>query len=412
MISNKKILLSTLSAMFLTATSSFGLEEWTGVKTFAQFEFDKVTPIVVEMNKLHRTVSITEGDTAGHGTYVIKDNLMEIELVTPIETVGYPTVLNPYSGNIEQIQTVMKLNSFSFKEVNEGFFEVIAKGESCRSYYVPGEESKEECIAINDDYNNGVFKDMASRSPLTFFGVGSKVALPVDTMNTAFVEILEDDSVANISQYTDKRLIVKSIKHRFSTIEVEMENGDSISYSKLAQRNGSELLLGVVRDENRIIKSLASGTIVLDENVNTKAIDFAGDYNVVGFGGLSAQGDEFIISFSKNGFGGFESYDPESDITSNVVWSWEPTKSGMKATRYMLLSPEGDILGLAESEDDVQACENGEISCHPYQKREYKLIAKDGNKFTMLRRMEIDHRPNDSDVMTSVNYSINYLYKK
>lgn len=413
MISEKKLFfLRAISALFLMTPAAFAIEPWTGVKTLVQFDFGDITAVVVEMNSNHGTASVTTGPDAGHGTYQVANDEIEITLTTPISSIGFPTLFNPYTGRFEQVETINNLKSFTLTEVADNSLQLLTKGTTCQRFRDTNGQQRENCQNYEDTFKDGVFQALAPRPVQTSFKEGDRIVLPIASISSAYLKILANDKVENITQYNISGFQLSSLKKVGPSLEAILKNGDTISYTRIAQRNDDELVLGIIRGSNNLIKGYASGTIVKDEKVNTLALDFTGQYIVGGFGGLTTSGDEFVINFFDNGLGGFDFYDPISDETNRTIWSWEPTKNGMKATRWFILDDSGNLIGMANTEQEVKSCRTGSIKCYPFQKREYSIIAKDGNKYTMLRRMESNYRPNDPNATPDINYTVNYLYKK
>ncbi len=404
-----KAKLLVLSTLFFTASKIAAFDTWEGTKVFAHFSFDEIIPIVLDLNEKHRTVSISEGSDAGHGTYQINNNSMEITLNDPVTTVNYSTILNSNTGMLEPTEVTSTLKSFTIVEVSKNLFEFNTKGESCYFSFNPNGQNTKKCVAINNDYNQKVFQKLDQARPIqTKFSIGDKIVLPIDGINMTYLEVLSENTVNSLTGDGFLPEIVK-LDTKGVYIVATLKDGGSITYSRLAQKNGNELVIGVIRDSSYFMTGTTIGTIVIDENVNTLAIDFTGSYNAIGFGGLSSGSDEFLYDFSSDGFGGFESYDASSDESRYILWSWEATPTGMKASRWMKLDNDGNYVGQAETKAEIQACLDKTAECFEFQKREYKLIAKDGNKYVMFRIFQTNFLEADS---TSYNYTLQYFYKK
>lgn len=401
--------LALASGLMVYSGSALAFDTWTGEKTFVDFRDYRITSLVVEMNEKHQTASVADTWAAGHGTFTTTKEELKITFKTPMESFGYPTVLNPYTGNIEQVPTTVLVKELTITGESEGAYTVKSAGETCHAFYVPGEGVREDCKDLEDNYEDAYFKKLEGSRPVqTKISVGDKIALPLEGMNSTYVEILEEGKVKNLLPESDITPI-ESLKRVEDKLVAKLQNGESITYSRLAQSNGSELLLAVKRDSSNNLLKMTTGTIFVDENVNTMAIDFTGTYNVVGFGSSYFGGDEFLINFMEDGYGGFEYYYALDDETSETVWKWEATSTGMKAQRFMKFDEFDNFIGMANTKEEIETCLQEEKSCRVFQEREYQILGKDGNKLIMLRRLESKLNTEDEK---NVGYSINYLYKK
>ncbi|MCR9203355.1 MAG: hypothetical protein NXH75_02180, partial [Halobacteriovoraceae bacterium] len=237
--------------------------------------------------------------------------------------------------------------------------------------------------------------------------VGDKVILPLAGYDVSYVEVLEGNKVTDFNP-SDINPVMKTLVQNDGSITAGFEDGTKIIYSRLAESNGYELLLGEKFDKTGQIASITQGIIVKDESVRTAALDLTGSYNSTGFGSGMNYSDEFIFNFNADGFGGFTSYDASSDSSSEIVWNWSQNSTGIEATRWMLSDRSS---GFLSSKEEIQQCIDKVLECYPVQKRDYRVIAKDGNKVVFLRTMKMNINFDHSEEY-STNYAVQILYKK
>lgn len=399
-----------LCGLLSLSANSFAIEAWNGSKILVNNTHDKIQPFVVSMNSKHGTVSVgTSGSSVGHGSFSILSDTVNISLKEPLETNYSVAKVNPSNGMMEQVKKTIRLSEFTITQLGDKEHTFTGKGETCYTFY--SSEDK-ECEEYLSEYDNNLFTEIGIRDIRSDFSVGDKVVLPVTSRDVMYLQIQQGGLVKNLLENNEGEKVT-NLQKQNGIIIASLNDGSTITYSRLRLLNGDEMLLGVKKDSNSLVSEVIMGNIVVDENVNTRALDFSGSYSLVGFGSQINSGDEFIINFIKDGFGGFDFYNFNSDESLSTIWSWEETANGMRATRWIKVGEYGTE-GMAETKEEVEACKSGEIQCVNFQNREYRIIAKDGNKFTMLRTLNHMTRGfNDTDnIEYTTSFSINYLYKK
>lgn len=394
-------------AGLLMACQSFAFDVWNGSKTLASFDWKGILAYQVELNDRHGTVTVADYNGVGYGSFKEVGDKLEINLRTPISMIGFPTVYNPYTQVMEQVYTESKVNAMTLTQLAEGIYNIDIETENCHTFRVPGEQDRVDCTKDTKPLPETYQKLDQPRKMQTKVEVGEKVILPLAGYDVAYVEVLGGNKVTDFN-ISDINPVMKTLVQNDGSLTANFEDGTKIIYTRLAESNGYELLLGEKFDKTGQIASITQGIIVKDENVRTAALDLTGSYNSTGFGSGMNYYDEFIFNFNADGFGGFTSYDASSDLSSEVVWNWSQNATGIEATRWMLSDRSS---GFLSTKEEIQQCIDKVLDCYPVQKRDYKVIAKDGNKIVVLRTMKMNLNFDQSDEYTT-NFAVQVLYKK
>lgn len=389
------------------AGQSFAFDVWNGSKTLASFDWKGILAYQVELNDRHGTATVADYNGVGYGSFKEVDDKLVINLRSPISMVGYPTVFNPHTQVMEQIYTESKVNEMTLTQVAEGIYAIDIETENCHTFRVPGEQDRIECSKETKELPETYEKLDQPRKMQTKVEVGEKIILPLANYDVSYVEILEGNKVKDFNA-SDINPVMKTLVQNDGSITAGFEDGTKIVYTRLAESNGYELLIGEKLDETGQIASITQGIIVKDENVRTAALDLTGSYNSTGFGSGMSFSDEFIFNFNADGFGGFTSYNASTDSNSEIVWNWNQNATGMEATRWMLSDRSS---GFLSSKEEIKQCIDKVLDCYPVQKRDYRVVAKDGNKIVVLRTMKMNLNFQHSDDYNT-NYALQILYKK
>ncbi|MCF8059420.1 MAG: hypothetical protein K9K67_08995 [Bacteriovoracaceae bacterium] len=399
---------SLIACASLFATGqSMAFNVWNGSKTLASFESKGTLVYQVDLNDKHGTAIVADYNGAGYGSFKEDGDKLIINLRKPIINIGWPIIFNPYSQVMEQVYAEFKINEMALTEIGTDTYEIEENSTACYTFRVPGEQDRVDCKAESKLFPEQYTKLDQPRKMKTRIAVGDKVVLPSTGLEVAYVEVLEGNKVKDLSP-RDVEPAMETLTQKDGALKATFMDGSFTVFSRLAEHAGYELLIAQKFDGTGQLAGLGQGIIVKDENVLTAALDLSGTYNSISFGIGTYYGDEFLLRFNENGFGGFTSYDAYSDTSSDVVWNWSQNASGIEATRWM---PKDRSFGFFNTEEEIQQCIDGILDCYPAQKRDYKVIAKDNNKVVVFRTMKMNlNWDNGGEYRTS--NAVQILYRK
>jgi len=398
--------LFTALAVGLIGQSASALDSWDGDKFIYSTSTSSQYALKVNLNdKGHATVALTNSGSAT-GTFQSSDDVVAIKLDKAIETTGFPVKTNPSTGNVEQVLTVSKIQELEITGAINNI-KVTEKGSECSTFQTPGQPDEEVCedfsTEIGQNKTSLILRDQLLPVDVTLDS-DVKLALPVGDFNVAYVQVNGSTGEASpVDANVEVNNTVRSVNKGFGMIRAELNDGSTITYGQTIKLEGLSRVLGVIEKDG--VESLVSGVIVAGTNVNTDAIDPVGTYTGV-MGGDTLYEEPLDYVFNSDGFGGFTVTSSDGDFFN--PWSWDYVNGDLVALRYR--GTDNNLDPLVDTVDEVKACIADAETCYVYNKRSYKILAVDGNKYTMLRTFYF--KPAQDEEFGPSNQSIWVMYKK
>lgn len=378
----------------LSVTTANAIESWKGSKfIYSTSSSGNPYAIKVELNE-NGTAKVVSNNGSALGKFEFKDGKININFSSPqrIKKINYPVKAIPGTHRTEQVLMEKELDKLVIDGNERGAF-VNETWTNCFMYTVGGMSAK-ECETKSNDINNPVLVRTSLNPVSTSFSARDNIVVPIISYDSAFVTIDSNGNASPVDSDVKQNHLIKKISTVNSQVEVEMKDGSKILFGETRRIEGLSRVVGVQTWENGE-ERLVTGLFVVDQKVDASKLDPSGSYKTVL---LAHSGNHGVVyEFNPDGFGGFEFM--LLDKVTKFVWSWNFDDYRLNAYRYRKLGlPISDI-------NEIQSCMNSD-DCFAFQKRTYIIIGKDGNKYTMLRRMS--HQPGkknegfDEDTQQSV----------
>lgn len=399
----KKTQILAALAAGLIGSSAHALDAWEGSKFIYSTDSRSSYALKVDLDTKGNAKIATSFDGAGEGTFSQTGETIKINLTSSIDSIGFPVKNNPRTGAPEQVQTTSSLKEILLEGYEDEVY-VTEKGTDCSLFRMNDGSEEEVC----SDYTNKneIAGAMLLRSLLkpvsASISAGDKVVIPLDSFNDAYVQIDGNGKATPVDADAEVNGQVKSVEKINDQVKVTLTDGGTILFGQTRMIEGHGRVLGVQNKDGK--ETLITGLIVVDQNVDVNSFSPSGTYKAIMAGG-SSNIEDLEYQFNPDGFGGFETQ-YAGEVMFNP-WSWKFEDMELHASRYRRYDEPSHV----DTVDGVKECiAGGKELCYVYNKRSYKVIAKDGNKFTMLRKMTFD--TNQPDVTPAVQQSVWVMYKK
>ena len=379
----------------LSVTTANAIESWKGSKFIYSTSSSEIPyAIKVELNE-NGTAKVVSNNGSALGKFEFKDGKININFSSPqrIKKNDYPFKAIPGTHRTEQVLMQKELDKLVIDGNERGAF-VTETWTNCFMYIVGG-MSAEECETKSNGINSPVLVRTSLNPVSTSFSARDNIVVPIISDDSAFVTIDSNGNASPVDSDVKLNHLIKKISTVNSQVEVEMKDGSKILFGETRRIEDLSRVVGVRTWESGE-ERLVTGLFVVDQKVDASKLDPSGSYKTV----LREHGG-VTYEFNPDGFGGFEFM--LLDEVTKLVWSWNFDDYRLNAYRYRKLG------SLISDINEIQSCMNSD-DCFAFQKRTYIIIGKDGNKYTMLRR--ISHQPGKNEGFGDTQQSVWVFYKK
>lgn len=302
---------------------------------------------------------------------------------------------HPVTDQHMYVDTEVTALDLEVRKLDTGFFEIKETAKSCKTFpsYESGVEDLKVCEFTNKSFDELIG---ASKLPVKSIDlrVGDSIALPVpslDQFNSIhLVEVLQAGKVKHLEGYGDFR--INELNTQDNNIQYTTTDGKSFSLQVIKKQNGlNRAVLTVEIDgENHVtIEPMA----IIKGNVRPQfeRTDAIGEFLPIyaGAGHTGENWEPYI--FDSEGFGGFQTSFDGVEFQDNL-WSWSLKGDRINAKRY-LLTDGYNYTGRPENREEIEMCLRTPVNCIEQQDRDYIILKKNGNRYTMLRLFRV-YSPN------------------
>jgi|GEM_PF-2766222 len=360
-------------AMGLFCSSAFAVDSWEGDK-FIYSTSSKYDSVAYKIKIDGDKVTVVAPGSQSKGLVTSQNGEVKIQLEAgSMKRIGFPFVLNPVTGVEEQVpaeQTTEQIVlSGKKKDLRMKF-----KGTSCFDYDNNG--IFEACES--SDSKLGKKFDLVLKSKLkkiaTDISEGSSVTLPLPKFNSAFVTVGVDGAAESAQDGISANDEIKKLIKIGKSIVATMADGSTITYGQIGKNNGISRVIGIQRTGTA--ESLVYGLMAKDLKPGLNREALLGTYSPVGNKNVS-------YIFNDEGLGMFTTTNPGGELVNNP-WTWEFKNGELEAKRYRFVN--GPSI---ETEKEMLTCiDSGVSNCLMFNRRSYKILSQDGDKFVLLRKFE------------------------
>ena len=274
-------------------------------------------------------------------------------------------------------------------------------------------ETWKECVAFPDNSSNAteivceiqqeqikgslLMESSLSAKPITV-QPGNKLVISTTNSSSAYIQLNGDYTVTvlsfevNKNQPTFNSRKIKSWNLQGGKLILSTDDGGKLTYSKTQEYDGVSRVMGEYVSAET--KKTIAGAMKVDKEIDLSSATIAemsGFYKAVAVDTLSGYGYNVGYAFNSDGFGGFEYHSGYSVDPQKTAWAWELVGGEIVAKQY--INQPVNNGGLIKDEEKLKNCIAGGLqaaapTCAVFTERSYKVIAQDGNRYTMLRTLK------------------------
>lgn len=335
-------------------------------------------------------------------TWKINNNILFLQLSGNSSTVSFPWAKHPVTGELMQVESKLTTMDLEILKLDNGLFEIKETIKSCKNF-PPSLMDSDFIEVCNFELRNT--KELIGSNTLNTKRIKiderDLVALPVsldeNTLSTHLVKIKNGNRIEKVEGYGNFKVTSLSVKN--NTLNYKTSHGHKYELSIIKRQNGIDRAI-VKRsfDSNNYVTIepvviIKGGTLPSLSNS-----DVIGDFLPIYSGARHTKEDQEPYSFDSDGFGGFETsvYNPNHTETLMMHWVWKYDGYKLNTKRYFYFD-EWDSIISEDSRENLESCISGVLRCEVKNDRDYIILKKNGNRYTMLRLFRF-YTPDYSDV--------------
>ena len=397
----RKLLLFMVSLTFTQL--ALAMENWNqGVRYIFSGDSSSEYIIKVDLDSNGMAQLVTqEGSSLGQ-MMVVGDKL-DLVLSQPVSSISYPFKMNPATGHHEQVEQVSELLKIQLAG-DEGFAQVTESWRHCIEFQLNGGATEQTCENEEKTMDRGLILREELPKKAMNLSSGDQVVFPLLGMDAIYVQLNQNHQAKVLSSGSEFK--AQGISHwevSDDNFAMSFDDGSQMTYQITQSFEGLDRVVGTFKGNGEV--KVFMGALVLDKKIKPSAFSqesIKGVYRTV-MTSTSYQMDT-IYEFGDGNLGGFEySFAGENQYSA---WSWNWEDGRIKAKRFRF--KEG---GLAMSKEEVDYCLNGSQECVLRSSRDYQILSRDGNRYTMLRQLWSGYDENGQNPEYK-NLSIWTFYKR
>ena len=408
----------TISGLLLiTSIHAHAFEAWTTEQVIQSVtaEAELFVKIVPKDNQSGRVI-LSQG-SAQYSINVVDENTIEMVLTQSpvIESIVYKVdkkdcaEMNDCSAKQVITRTNVEKITLTGSEQQVG----IQMTEKICSLYGSTGPQHEEC-EISLDEKAGDFLMSATLKPKKLgLKAGDRIVVATPGFTNAYLQLNQDSSVRVLDstwgnvEYEATQLQSWELDGEY--LILNEKNGGRLSIAKTQEFDGVSRIAGFY--QNGEAARTFMGGLVVDHNIDLTQLtvpEVSGFYRTVLVGTSGNSVYSFGYEFNNDGTGGFETHYAGSTDPHRTNWLWTLDYGQMVARQYVDKESNRPIEDYQEMKSCQAMVQELDSSCLLRVQRSYKLIAQDGNRYTMIRTMDWhtgdDLQPNEHRLSIWVFY--------